>query len=191
MMKRCSLALAVAALALAPALGHAQDIPAASRPGLLQAGIALSSISPDLTNNRITGITGFVTFDFSERLGVEADIHLGSISTPNDIAVNSYLIGPRYVRRYGRYEPYAKVLFGIGSTVAQEQYIINEGTPGVPGTYGVLAAAGGLDIRLPYNLSVRAIDFEYQDWYSWKPHGLSPAIASVGIAYRFDSIFGK
>ena len=98
MMKRCSLALAVAALALAPALGHAQDIPAASRPGLLQAGIALSSISPDLTNNRITGITGFVTFDFSERLGVEADIHLGSISTPNDIAVTFAKLLGRPVR---------------------------------------------------------------------------------------------
>ena len=192
MIKRCILASALSALALAPTLAHAQADPTMSRPGLLQAGVAISKISPDLVSQDITGITGYATFDVTPRLGAELSIHLGSVITPNDVAEDSFSIGPRYVYRIkDRYEPYAKVLFGIAKTVAQEPYVTASNPYGIPGTFGFVGFGAGLDIRVPHNITVRAIDLEYQDWYTWKPHGLSPVIYSIGASYRFDSIFGK
>jgi hypothetical protein len=60
------------------------------------------------------GPTFYVTFDFTSHLGVEADAHIASVSAPADIGEDSYLIGPRYVIRHKRFEPYFKALFGIG-----------------------------------------------------------------------------
>jgi len=82
----------------------------------------------------------------------------------------------------GRILPYGKILAGIGKMVPEEQYA--NFYPGTPGTYGAYAAGGGLDIRIPYNLSVRAIDYEYQLWPGFQPHGLSPSVVSIGIAYH-------
>jgi len=184
MMKRCILALSIAAPMLAPSAAHAQAMPAATRPGLLQAGITLSDANTDELQKRIAGASAYATFDFNEHLGVEADIHLLNFDTPQDFAEESFLIGLRYVDRiHERYEPYIRAQAGIGKTIAQEPYVAL-GTPGTPGTYGAYAFAGGLDIRIPYNLTVRAIDYEYELWPGFKPNGLSPSIVSVGIAYR-------
>ena len=45
-------------------------------------------------------------------------------------------------------------------------------------------AGAGVDYKaLPY-LYVRG-DFEYQDWFSFPPSGLSPSLLTVGVAYHF------
>ena len=42
----------------------------------------------------------------------------------------------------------------------------------------------GIDIRIKSYLNVRC-DFEYQQWPSFPPSGLSPAVLSIGAAYHF------
>ncbi len=168
----------------------AQDIPAATRGGILQVGGAFSIGKPDYFDNSITGITGYATFDLNQHLGAEVDIHILTLSTPRDIGEQSYMIGPRYVYRvHERYMPYGKVLFGIGKTIAEAPYIatVTNGKPsflGVPGTYGAYGFGGGLDINISRVLTVRAIDFEYQKWPGFPKNGLSPSIISFGVAYR-------
>jgi len=191
MKKCCIFAFAIAALVLSSSSAHAQAMPAASRPGLLQAGITLSDANTDELTDRIVGATAFADFDFSPRLGIEADVRFLTLNTPQDFGEESYMIGLRYVYRSdnsssmlgGRILPYGKVMAGIGKTIAEEPYVAIS-VPGTPGSYAAYAAGGGLDVRIPYNLSIRAIDFEYQMWPGFKPNGLSPSVISIGIAYH-------
>jgi len=185
MNNRSFVVLALAALfAAATSQLQGQALPTASRTGLLQAGFGLSNANSDEFTQRISGITGYATFDIRAHLGIEADIHMLNIITPNDFVESSYLGGVRYVWHRGRLDPYVKVLGGIGQTYIQPPYDTH--APGVPGTYMVIAGAGGLDLRLPHHINVRAIDFEYQMWPNFPPNGLSPTLITCGVAYRFN-----
>jgi hypothetical protein len=50
--------------------------------------------------------------------------------------------------------------------------------------YNMFAGGAGTDIRINRFLNARA-DFEYQDWFGFPPHGLSPMVGTAGIAYHF------
>jgi hypothetical protein len=144
----------------------------------------VSNADTDEFTSRISGITGYVTFDIKQHIGIEADIHMLSIITPNDFAERTFLGGARYVWHRGHLDPYVKVLAGIGQTYIQQPSPTY--APGTPGTYMVIAAAGGLDIRISHRINVRAIDFEYQKWPSYVPNGLTPTVITCGVAYRFN-----
>lgn len=163
---------------------HAQALPTATRNGILQAGGGVTNASTDEFIPRITGYTAYVGFDIRQHIGIEADIHMLNIITPQDFVEKSYLLGARYVWHHGRLNPYVKVLGGIGQSSIQQPSPIF--APGTPGTYMVVAGAGGLDIRLPHHINVRAIDFEYQMWPNFPPNGLSPSLITCGAAYRFN-----
>ena len=183
MMKRCIFVLAIAGIAFTSSSAHSQAMPGASRPGLLQAGFTYSNGNSDELMQRITGGSIYATFDFSEHLGVEFNATLLTVVTPQDLGQEMYMIGPRYVYRVAdRYEPYMKIQAGIGKMVAEEPYA--SVYPGTPGTYGAFSFGGGLDIKVPYNLTVRAINFDYYMWPGFQPHGLSPSVISVGVAYH-------
>ena len=176
--------LALAALFLAASSQlHAQAMPTATRTGILQAGIGVTNAQTDEFTPRISGITGYVTFDIRKHIGIEADIHMLNIITPSDFVEKSYLLGARYVWHTRHLDPYFKVLGGIGQTAIQQP--TQTYAPGTPGTYMVLAGAGGLDIRLPHHINVRAIDFEYQMWPNFPPNGLNPTLITFGAAYHF------
>ena len=162
-------------------IGHAQALPTATGRGGLQAGGGYSVASSDYGQGKIQGFSGFADFDFTNHLGVEADIHYIAIITPNDLAENTYLIGPRYVFRRNRYNIYGKGLLGIGDMVIQEVQD-NQGT--VAGTSFAYALGGGVDFMATKHIVVRAIDFEYQHW-NYGAHGLTPMVFTVGAAYRF------
>jgi hypothetical protein len=183
MIRRCLFALALSTAFGAITLqSHAQALPAATRGGLLQVGGTYTNANTDEFTQRITGFTAYATYDLTNHFGVEADLHFLDLITPHDFAENSYMIGPRYVYRHGRFEPYGKLLVGIGSTKAQSLY---GNAPGTPGSYGAFAFGGGLDIHFSHHLQVRAIDYEYQMWPGFPPNGLTPTMISVGAAYRF------
>ena len=92
---------------------------------------------------------------------MEASIHYIALITPADLAENSYLVGPRFIYPRGRFNVYAKALFGIGTIVIQEA----QDNPRVlAGNYFAYSFGGGVDIRATKHLVVRAIDFEYQHW---------------------------
>ncbi len=173
--------LLLTGLASVGLLAHGQALPAATRGGDLQVGLSGSAAKTDLYPGKVVGFTPYATFDLNEHLGAEAEAHIMIVRTPNDFVENSYLIGPRYVFHYGRFNPYAKVLAGIGTTavVDEKPYTVN-----TPGTFFAFGFGVGIDYSLPHRINIR-IEGERQDWPGFSPHGLTPSIGSIGVAYRF------
>jgi len=181
MMKLSHFALAAVAFVSTVSLARAQNVPAATA-SALQVGGEVTVTNSDYAVKDIKGASLYATYDFTQHIGVELDLRDITFSTPDDLGERAYLIGPRYVYRFHNiFEPYARLTFGLGQTVAQESYVSRE--HGVPGTYGAYAFGGGLDILLPHHLTVRPIDYELQKW-SFPPNGLSPTALSFGLAYR-------
>jgi hypothetical protein len=159
----------------------AQALPTATGHGALQVGAGWTFVNPDYGHKNIQGFTGFVDFDLFSHLGVEGTVHAVNLITPEDLAEDTYLIGPRYVIHKGRFAPYAKALAGVGDLVIQE----SQDNPGrFSGTYFAFAIGAGLDIDVRRHIVIRAIDVEYQRWPGLG-NGLSPFAYTVGAAYRF------
>ena len=161
-------------------LAPAQAVPTATRSGYLQAGGGVSLGRPDYTDVTDQGVSAWVDFDFTSHIGVEAIYHNTSLKTPKDVGEDTYLVGPRYVFHKGRYNPYVKILGGIGIIKFQP-----DNAPHTSYTYTAFAGGGGLDIRATNHISIRAIDIEAQMWPSFKPNSLSPFVATVGVSYTF------
>jgi opacity protein-like surface antigen len=161
-------------------LGHSQALPTATGHGGAQAGIGWSWAKPDYWEKAIQGVTAFGDFDFTSHIGAEAEYHYLALETPNDLAENSFLVGPRFVLPRGKYSLYAKGLIGIGDIVIQEASEYTLQNPA--GTYLTYAGGAGVDYRASRHIVVRG-DFEYQHW-SYR-HGLTPTVFTVGAAYRF------
>ncbi len=84
---------------------------------------------------------------------------------------NTYLIGPRVpILTFHRLTPYGKFLVGLGNGSF------------LTGSTFVMAYGGGVDYRLNHKLSVRAFDFEFQQWKVTPT--ISPYGGSIGIAYH-------
>jgi hypothetical protein len=157
---------------------HAQATPTASRAGTLQLGVGATLVVPDYVGAHDKGPTFYGTFDFTQHLGVEADVHYASIITPDDVGEDTYLLGPRYVYNHNRFAPYAKVLFGIGQLDLEFDTVPHSKT-----SYFAYALGAGLDFKATRSINVRAFDFEYQDWSYM--HGLNPLVMTIGVAYAF------
>lgn len=170
----------VCVLGLTP-LSHAQAIPTASRVSHLQFGGGYAYARSDYGKN-IQGISVYGDYDFTRHLGIEGDLHFVNIITPGDVGEKSYLVGPRYRFHYGRFTPYAKVLFGVGQF--QYQYP-TYGFHNTTYTYGAYAFGGGVDMRATRHINIRPFDFEFQRWPSFKQSGLTPIVMSFGAAYTF------
>jgi hypothetical protein len=156
----------------------AQATPTASRSGTLQIGAGGTLVIPDYSSAHDKGPTFYATYDFTQHLGVEADIHYASIIAPDDIGEDSYLIGPRYVIPHKRFAPYAKVLFGFGQLNLQF-----DTSPHTKTNHFVYGFGGGLDYKLTRSINIRAFDFEYQEWKYLS--GLTPIAMTIGVAYQF------
>ena len=170
-------------LVLLFSVGHraySQASATASRLGTFQVGAGVTAAAPDYGTVYVKGVSAYADFDFREHLGVELAAHQASIITPTDIGEDSYLIGPRYFRTYGRLIPYAKLMIGIGRFDLQYDYAPHSAT-----SYLVYALGGGLDIRATQHINIRAIDFEAQRWPGYAANGLTPYVTTVGAAYNF------
>jgi hypothetical protein len=181
------------ALFLAPSSIHAQADAGASRVGVFQAGGTINFDHPG-TNPTVVGhgqISGkydiggafYSTFDLTEHFGATFEFNLPTTITPDDYLEKSYLIGARYTHRVRRYEPYGKVLFGLGHTSYDYPvpWIVY---PSGTGSSAVIAFGGGLDYRIKDHINIRAFDYEFQIWPGLNP-SVKPQIISVGAAYRF------
>lgn len=180
MLKKLSIFGSLAALFFTVSIGRTQAIPTATRQASAQLGFGYSFAQPDYGQRRIQGVTGFGDLDFGMHLGVEGDIHYIALVTPTDLAENTFLIGPRYNFRRKNFDLYAKVLFGVGNLVIQEQ---QDNVGHSPGHDFAVAFGGGLDIPVTRHIVVRAIDFEYQHWNYLT--GLTPTVFTFGAAYKF------
>ena len=172
------LVFAVAVLSASACTALAQGDPTISRAGDLQVGGGYTSANSDYLANRIRGFAFYSTFDFRQHFGVEVDFHRVSDPNPTQIYERTYEVGGRYVRRYGRFSPYAKALIGRG--------VFNFFDGDANLAYNMYGLGGGVDISVHRRINVRA-DYEYQIWSSFPPNGLTPSLVTIGVAYHFPA----
>ncbi len=186
-MKRSILAVICVASSLAIVSARAQVVPAATSSTFhLSAGALGSLAQPDYEGtfeaatspNRIYGPGAYIDVHFSRWVQIEAEgrwlrfNQFKPIYLPEGNGETTYLIGPRIpVGTFHRVTPYGKFLVGLGSA----PFLMG-------GNAFVLAYGGGVDVRLSHRFTLRAVDFEYQQWRVnptlW-PYG-----GSVGISYK-------
>jgi hypothetical protein len=174
LLNRIVLVACLLGLAVPSVLGQATST--ASRKADLQVGVGFVSDNSDYDPQRLKGLAFYTTLDLTNHLGGEFVIHQANSSAGDQLYERSYEIGPRYFRHYGRFSPYVKAMYGRG--------VFNFPNNVANLAYNMFAGGVGADIRiLPY-LNVRG-DFEYQDWLSFPPQGLSPQVITIGVAYHF------
>ncbi len=144
-----------------------------------------SVFQPDYAGNGVAeggpdpllGAGAYVDFGFRRYLQFEAEGRWLRFNQYQNIYEDNYLIGPRIpIRKYGRFTPYGKALFGWGKMNFQYNYAY--------GRFADIALGGGVDYDLTPKLSLRAIDFEYQLWPNWVNGTLKPYGGSFGVAYK-------
>ncbi len=157
---------------------QAQAVPAADQGGIkLSAGVTASGYQLGYGQIKIAGGTAFVDADTLRHFGAEGEFrmlkyHLKAHQNVDENA-KTYLAGPRYYRTYGRFQPYAKVLAGIG----QFNYPYNYAKE----TDLVVAGGGGVDYHLTNRIRWRVADFEYQLW----PQFTFGRMSSYGVSTGF------
>jgi opacity protein-like surface antigen len=184
MKKTCLLSLVISLALVLPSALHAQATAAATRGGIAQAGVAYTYSNEDqYPGKHLQGLTIYGTFDLNNHIGVEGNVHLASLfKSYFDYKEQSYDAGLRWAQHYRKFTPYAKALVGFGHATAPSPNQIVGGS--TPGTYFLFGLGGGLDYSISNKINARA-DFEYQRWPNFPPHGLTPPLFNVGVAYRF------
>ncbi len=185
-MKRTLLALTLLAASSSFALGQA--LPAASRPGDLQAGGTFTYSYPDYTPQKAVGFGLYASYDFGHHLGLELDYRQVAIQQHSPAMERTFEYDLRYSRYYGRYQPYIRGGLGRGS------FNFPTDNPYVPGqsaadlSYNMYNVGGGVDFRATQRINIRA-EIDYQSWFAAPglQNGLTPALINVGAAYHFGS----
>jgi hypothetical protein len=116
------------------------------------------------------GISGFIDADTKRHFGIEGEARWLVFNQTYNVHATTYSIGPRYYMTFGRFQPYAKGLIGLG----EFNFPYNDGR----GSYLVAAAGGGIDCRLNRRIRLRIVDFEYQYW----PEFIYNPMTSYGIS---------
>ena len=178
----CMLSLACAAAI------HGQAKPAAVRSGDLQAGGGFVLAAPDYGQNNFKGYMGYATFDFKPNYGIEFNIHQINAPSPSKLYERTYELGGRYVRHYGIFNPYAKLMYGRG--------VFNYEFDVANLAYNIGTIGAGVDVNVQRHINVRA-DYEYQNWFNFRGFvsqgnvtansaSLSPQLFTIGAAYHFE-----
>jgi hypothetical protein len=177
-MKRFAVFICVL-LSTAAFTASAQVAPSAiARQFSLTAGGIGSLFQPDYGPNRLIGVGTYVDVKFTRWVQVEGEGRWLRYNQYANIYQDNYLIGPRVpILHFWKATPYAKAMIGVAKMNFQYNY--------ANGSFTDVAFGGGLDVKLSRHISVRAIDFEYQDWPKWVQNtSLKPYGASVGVGYR-------
>jgi hypothetical protein len=169
----------------AATVSHAQVAPAATKDSFsISAGGLGSMFQPDYAGegiaqtspNRLYGVGAYGDVHFSHWVQIEAEARwlqfnkypCGGCGANDE---NTYLVGPRVpIVNFHGLEPYGKVLVGLGSGSF------------LTGSSFVVAYGGGVDYKLSRRFTLRAIDFEYQQWHVTPT--LWPYGGSIGLSYR-------
>ena len=199
-LKRPLLFLALLVAGSPLALGQAGYT--AGRLGDLQVGGGVSLANSDYVQNNIRGYAFYTDFDFRSHLGAELEFH--QLSDPNSaVYERTYEAGVRYHLNYGRFKPYAKIMYGRGvfNSPVYDYIVPVAGCDPTVTTcvyttvatnfnlaYNMFAGGVGLDVSIMPRLNVRA-DYEYQMWNSGPglANGLSPQVLTIGAAYHFPA----
>jgi len=163
---------------------HAQASYTATRLLDVQVGGSYVNGNSDYARSRFNGYGIYGDLDFKHHFGVEGEFHYISDQDSNvNTYERTYELGGRYVRHYGRFSPYVKVMYGRG--------VFNYPENVANLAYNIAAFGGGTDIRVLRHLNGR-VDYEYQKWFGFSKDGtpdtshvLSPSLLSGGFAYHF------
>ncbi len=174
----CALAFTVAVAASTPRL-FAQAVATATG-NALAIGVSYQNIDPDYAQKRASGIGIFANYDFARYVGATAEINLQTAFSNVVFLEHTYFVGARGEYRRGRGMLYGKALIGGGTSSNNTKApLLN-----APGTYPAFAIGGGYEYKLQNHFTIRAIDFERQEWLSYSPNHLTPYVFSFGAAYR-------
>jgi hypothetical protein len=163
---------------------HAQAVPSAYAEAIrFSAGGTASGYHLGYGDLKIGGASAFVDIDNLHHFGVEGEARWLRFHLPDDQHgpaadedASTYLVGPRYSRYYGRFQPYAKVLVGLGHFNYPYHYATENDF--------VVAPGGGVDYRLTRRIRFRAVDFEYQVWPQFNYGSMSSYGVSSGIRVK-------
>lgn len=167
---------------------HAQATATATRSLDVKVGGGFTTLNSDYLPSRFNGGAVYADLDFTRHFGAEAEFHFAKDSSGSGQYEKTYEIGGRYFRTYGRFVPYAKVLWGRGVYNFTQPYVGSNGSlnflPVANLAYNLVAAGAGADYKLQRHFYVRG-DWEYQRWFSFQGSSLSPNLITVGLAYHF------
>lgn len=179
-MKQSILAFFFIAFSFATFSAHAQVVPAAtSNTFRLSAGGFGSAFQPDYAGegiaqtspNRLYGAGAYVDAHINRWVVGEFEGRWLRYNTYLGINENSYLVGPRVpIATWHGLTPYGKFLVGMGNGSF------------LTGNTFVMSYGGGVDYRLGRRFTLRAFDFEYQQWRVTPT--LWPYGGSVGLSYK-------
>ena len=128
--------------------------------------------------NNLVGLGTYVDLHFTHWIQVEGEARWLRFDQYAGEHIDNYFIGPRVpIHRFGRAQAYGKVLIGMGKMTFPNNFGY--------GTFTALAYGGGIDYKLSRKLTLRAVDFEFQQWPKWLNNSaLYPYGASVGLGYK-------
>jgi hypothetical protein len=156
----------------------AQVVPAAVGPGAYVAvGGGVSGFQSVYGQRDLAGGLIYADVQPQWRVGLEGEARFLRYHTSEDVNESNYLGGIRVlVLRFHGLEPYTKFLVGMGR--------ITLPFGDAHGSFLAYAPGAGLDIAINHNVTVRAIDFEYQHWPQFPYASFSPYGISSGIRVR-------
>jgi hypothetical protein len=167
----------LAALCIEPRLSSAQVQPAGDKGGLIvSAGGMGSGYYLQYGQRKMAGIAAFVDADSKRRFGIEAEGRWLEYHQTENVHAETFSVGGRYHFDMGRFSPYAKGLVGFGDFNFPYNY--------ASGRYLVVTAGGGLDFHWKQRITVRAVDFEYQDWPNFTFGNMNSFGVNAGLRVR-------
>jgi hypothetical protein len=187
-MRRIAIFLFLGFVCVRATNSFAQVEPSAHRGQIsLTAGGLASGFQPDYAGglvpgsspNHLFGLGAYVDVRFTRWLQLEAEGRWLRFNSYLEITEDNYLIGPRvpiHTFRWREATPYGKVLIGMGKMTFE----YNDAY----GHFTDIAYGGGVDLKLSKRFTLRAFDFEYQQWPNWVNTSLHPYGGSIGIGYK-------
>ncbi len=136
--------------------------------------------APNASPQYLVGIGTYLDLKLTRWVQAEGEARVLRFHQYHNIYQDNYLIGPKVpIHTWGPVTPYGKVLFGI-TNMNFEYNVTNCHC-------ATIAYGGGADVKLDDHWSLRAIDFEYQqfpDWLVGQTAQLHPYGFSVGLGYK-------
>jgi len=155
----------------------AQVVPSADAGGIkISVGGTASAFNVQYGQRKLAGIAAFADVDTRRGIGIEGEARWLDFHQIADMHIETYSIGARYHRNFGKFQPYGKGLIGYGDMNFPYNY--------ATGRYTVVTMGGGIDYLWKHRLSIRAADFEYQYWPQFTFGSMSTVGVSAGVRYR-------
>lgn len=175
---RLFLLLLAPVLLLASARAICAQVVAAGHQGTLKlsAGVVGSGDTFQYGARKMLGVAAFVDGETTGHFGLEAEGRWVEFHQTANVHAETYSIGGRYHFVFGRFQPYAKGLVGIGNFTYAYNYGQDHDL--------IVTAGGGVDFHWTRRIYLRVADLEYQDWPETHYGNMTSLNASVGLKVR-------